>query len=76
MKIIVESGATKTAWRAVSDDGTVTLVQTEGMSPTCLGPEHISEIVRNAVPALNPEGKRPGAGRRRAYSSMHRSAKG
>jgi N-acetylglucosamine kinase-like BadF-type ATPase len=57
MKIIVESGATKTAWRAVGDDGTVTLVQTEGMSPTCLDPEHISEIVRNAVPALNPEGK-------------------
>lgn len=57
MKIIVESGATKTAWRAVGDDGTVTFVQTEGMSPTCLDPEHISEIVRNAVPALNPEGK-------------------
>lgn len=57
MKIIVESGATKTAWRAVGDDGTVTLVQTEGMSPTCLDPEHISEIVRNAVPTLNPEGK-------------------
>ena len=57
MKIIVESGATKTAWRAVGDDGIVTFVQTEGMSPTCLDPEHISEIVRNAVPALNPEGK-------------------
>ena len=57
MKIIVESGATKTAWRAVGDDGAVTFVQTEGLSPTCLDPEHISEIVRNAVPALNPEGK-------------------
>lgn len=57
MKIIVESGATKTAWRAVGDDGAVTFVQTEGLSPTCLDPEHISEIVRNAVPDLNPEGK-------------------
>jgi len=58
MKIIVESGATKTAWRAVGDDGTLTSVQTEGLSPTCLDPEHISAIVRKAVPALNPEGKR------------------
>lgn len=57
MKIIVESGATKTAWRAVGDDGTVTSVQTEGLSPTCLDPEHISDIVRKAVPMLNPEGK-------------------
>lgn len=57
MKIIVESGATKTAWRAVGDDGTVAAVQTEGLSPTCLDPEYISDIVRKAVPTLNPEGK-------------------
>ena len=57
MKIIVESGATKTAWRAVGDDGTITSVQTEGLSPTCLDPEHMSDIVRKAVPTLNPEGK-------------------
>lgn len=58
MRIIVESGATKTAWRAVSADGTVAEVLTEGLSPTCLDAGYISDIVRKAVPALNPEGKR------------------
>lgn len=58
MKIIVESGATKTAWRSVGDDGVVTSVQTEGLSPICLDSENISAIVRKAVPELNPEGKR------------------
>lgn len=57
MKIIVESGATKTAWRAVSADG-VTEVLTEGLSPTCLEAEYISDIVREAVPVLNPDGKK------------------
>lgn len=57
MKIIVESGATKTAWRAVSDDGNLREMQTEGLSPTCLDAEYISDIVRKTVPALNPEGK-------------------
>lgn len=57
MRIIVESGATKTAWRAVCDDGNVREVLTEGLSPTCLDAEYISDIVRKAVPALNPEGK-------------------
>jgi N-acetylglucosamine kinase-like BadF-type ATPase len=57
MKIIVESGATKTAWRAVCADGSVRECLTEGLSPTCLDPEHISDIVRKAVPSLNPEGK-------------------
>ncbi len=58
MKIIVESGATKTAWTSVSVDGKVSEVLTEGLSPTCLDAEYISDIVRKAVPALNPEGKR------------------
>ena len=58
MKIIVESGATKTAWRAVYEDGTVREVLTEGLSPTCLEGEHIRDIVRAAVPVLNPSGSR------------------
>lgn len=58
MKIIVESGATKTAWRAISVEGNMTEVLTQGLSPTCLDAEYISDIVRKAVPALNPEGKR------------------
>ena len=57
MLIIVESGATKTAWRAVGEDGSVREVQTEGLSPTCLDREHTQTIVRKAIPELNPEGK-------------------
>ena len=57
MFIVVESGATKTAWRAVCDDGSVRAVQTAGLSPTCLDMEHTQEIVRKAIPELNPEGK-------------------
>jgi N-acetylglucosamine kinase-like BadF-type ATPase len=57
MRIIVESGATKTAWKSVSSDGDLVEVLTEGLSPTCLDAEYISGIVRKAVPALNPEGK-------------------
>ena len=58
MFIVVESGATKTAWRAVCEDGSVRAVQTEGLSPTCLDLEHTQQIVRKAIPELNPEGKR------------------
>ncbi len=58
MKLIVESGATKTAWRAVCKDGNVRAVQTSGLSPTCLDPEHIGSLIRKAVPVLNPEGER------------------
>jgi N-acetylglucosamine kinase-like BadF-type ATPase len=60
MKIIVESGATKAAWRAISVEGNVTQVLTPGLSPTCLDAEYISDIVRKAIPILNPEGKRVG----------------
>ena len=57
MFITVESGATKTAWRAVYEDGTVRSVQTAGLSPTCLDMEHTQEIVRQAIPELNPQGR-------------------
>lgn len=56
MFVIVESGATKTAWRAVCDDGSVRAAQTDGLSPTCLDMEHTRDIIRMAVPELNPEG--------------------
>ena len=57
MFITVESGATKTAWRAVYEDGTVRSAQTAGLSPTCLDIEHTQEIVRQAIPELNPQGR-------------------
>lgn len=58
MFIVAESGATKTAWRAVGEDGSVRAVQTAGLSPTCLDLEHTQDIVRKAIPELNPDGKR------------------
>ena len=57
MFIVVESGATKTAWRAIGDDGSVRAVETAGLSPTCLDVEHTQNIIRQAIPQLNPEGR-------------------
>jgi N-acetylglucosamine kinase-like BadF-type ATPase len=57
MTIIVESGATKTSWRALCDDGSVRAAQTAGLSPTCLDDDHIRGIMREAMPVLNPEGR-------------------
>lgn len=56
MKLIADSGATKTAWRAICPDGSVRAVETEGLNPTCLDSEHIQHIIRRAIPALNPGG--------------------
>ena len=53
MKLIIESGATKTSWRAICDDGSVYGVQTEGLSPTCLDVEHMQ-----GVSALERTGER------------------
>ena len=57
MFIVIESGATKTAWRAIGDDGSVRAVETAGLSPTCLDVEHTQDIIRQAIPQLNPEGR-------------------
>lgn len=57
MIFIAESGATKTAWRSVAEDGTLRSVHTGGMSPTCLDAGHFQSIVREAVPQLNPDGR-------------------
>ena len=58
MKLIAESGATKTDWRSVSGDGTVLSFRTAGLNPAVCDAESINAAVRAAVPALNPEGKR------------------
>ena len=57
MLIVVESGATKTAWRAVCGDGVIRAIDTDGLNPTCLDAEQISSVIRKAVPVLNPEGR-------------------
>ena len=54
MKLIVESGATKTAWRSLASDGTVREALTSGLNPTCLDEEICRDIIRSAIPALNP----------------------
>lgn len=58
MILIVESGATKTDWRSMADDGTVLAARTAGLNPAVCDAETIMEEVRKAVPVLNPEGKR------------------
>ncbi len=58
MKIIVESGATKTAWRSVDDAGTIRGAQSVGMNPSSLDPDEIKSSFRKVMPVLNPEGKR------------------
>lgn len=60
MKLIVESGATKTAWRSVDESGVLRSVQTAGLNPTCLDEDRCMDIVREAVPHLNPEGRQVG----------------
>ena len=57
MIIIAESGATKAAWRAIYEDGTVRAADTAGLNPNCLTMEDIQAIIRKAVPELNPEGR-------------------
>lgn len=55
MKIVVESGATKTAWRSIDKHGIVRQAQTDGLSPTCRDSEHVHVRIRNAVLQLNPD---------------------
>lgn len=57
MIIVADSGATKTAWRSVDEDGCVRAAQTSGMNPSCLDDEGCRAIVREAVPVLNPSGE-------------------
>ncbi len=58
MKLIVESGATKTAWRSVDDGGRVREARSAGMNPSSLDMETVKAAFRSAMPLLNPEGKR------------------
>ncbi len=57
MKLIVESGATKTAWRSVGENGGVIEAQSAGLNPNCISIEDLQSIVRGVVPTLNPQGK-------------------
>lgn len=56
MIIIAESGATKTDWRLLMDDGTVRSASSAGLNPSTLGPEQINGIIGSVIPELNPSG--------------------
>ena len=57
MKIIAESGATKTDWRLITDDGQVIEASSAGLNPSVLDAEQIREIIAPVMPVLNPDGK-------------------
>ena len=58
MIIVAESGATKTEWRSVGNDGTVRPAQTPGMNPSSYDEDHIASAVAQAMSAVNPEGEK------------------
>ena len=55
MKLIVESGATKTDWSALTPDGTVKSYKTAGINLATMPSEVISTIVDEAVAGLGAE---------------------
>ncbi|MBQ9723247.1 MAG: ATPase [Bacteroidales bacterium] len=57
MKIIVESGATKTDWRLITDDGQVRSASGLGLNPSVLDSGQIGRIIGAVIPQLNPDGK-------------------
>ena len=58
MVIIAESGATKTEWRSVGNDGTACSARTAGMNPSSYDADHMNSAVEHAMPALNPGGEK------------------
>ena len=57
MKLIAESGATKTDWRLIADDGAVRSASTACLNPSVLDSEQIRGIIAPVMPVLNPEGR-------------------
>ena len=57
MVIIAESGASKTDWRAVSADGTISSLRTAGMNLASADPGFVSAVLSEAVSGLNPSGE-------------------
>lgn len=57
MKIIVESGATKTDWRLITDGGQIRSASGPGLNPSVLDSGQIGRIIGAVIPQLNPDGK-------------------
>lgn len=57
MILIAESGATKTDWRLVTDDGQVRGASCRGLNPSTLDADGIRETVGSVIPEINREGR-------------------
>lgn len=49
MRLIADSGSTKVDWRAISDDGTVKSIYTEGINPVFQTKDYIVDIFRQKL---------------------------
>ena len=57
MILIAESGATKTDWRLIMDDGQVRGASCRGLNPSTLDADGIRETIGSVIPQINPEGR-------------------
>lgn len=57
MILIAESGATKTDWRLITDDGQVRSASCRGLNPSTLDADGIRETIGSVIPEINPEGR-------------------
>ena len=57
MKLIIESGSTKTDWRSVTDDGKVIGFRTSGINPLLQSEDDIRSVMARAIPEVNPQGR-------------------
>lgn len=57
MKILVESGATKTDWCALAADGSLFRVKSAGMNVATMSPELVRKIFEETLPQVNPSGE-------------------
>lgn len=57
MILIAESGATKTDWRLITDDGQVRSASCRGLNPSTLDADGIRETVGSVIPEINREGR-------------------
>lgn len=57
MILIAESGATKTDWRLITDDGQVRGASCRGLNPSTLDADGIRETVGSVIPEINREGR-------------------
>lgn len=55
MKVIVESGATKTVWCAIFKDGTTRSIKTDGVNLAIASDNSFSTLMQKAIVALNPD---------------------